>query len=171
MACVTCHGAEGEGLAAAGFPRLAASPPAILKNSWPILLPAHAPTDHATDCSSLDGRGSGRGNGAARQQTVTTGQAHPAAPRRPAVRRRACIAWRLGSQYSGVRVLSRAKRCRRWRHLSAPCPGQSAQYLSAQLVAWQQGTRKNDPNDLMGHIARSLSQDEVNAVSQYASPP
>lgn len=48
-----------------------------------------------------------------------------------------------------------------------PLVGQSAQYLSSQLVAWQQGTRKNDPNDLMGHIARSLTEEEVKAVSTY----
>jgi cytochrome c553 len=48
-----------------------------------------------------------------------------------------------------------------------PLVGQSAQYLSAQLLAWQQGTRKNDPNDLMGHIARSLTEGEVKAVSAY----
>ena len=48
-----------------------------------------------------------------------------------------------------------------------PLAGQSAQYLSAQLNAWRQGTRKNDPNDLMGHIARSMTDAEVQAVSEY----
>jgi cytochrome c553 len=48
-----------------------------------------------------------------------------------------------------------------------PLAGQSAQYLSSQLTAWRQGTRKNDPNDLMGHIARSLTEDEIKAVSVY----
>jgi cytochrome c553 len=48
-----------------------------------------------------------------------------------------------------------------------PLAGQSAQYLSAQLNAWRQGTRKNDPNDLMGQVARSLTDAEVTAVSAY----
>jgi len=48
-----------------------------------------------------------------------------------------------------------------------PLVGQSAQYLSSQLSAWRQGTRKNDPNNLMGHIARSLTEDEIKAVSAY----
>ena len=48
-----------------------------------------------------------------------------------------------------------------------PLAGQSAQYLSSQLTAWRQGTRKNDPNDLMGHIARSLTEDEIKAISEY----
>ena len=45
--------------------------------------------------------------------------------------------------------------------------GQGPNYLAGQLRAWQQGTRKNDENDLMGHIARSLTEEEVVAVAQY----
>lgn len=48
-----------------------------------------------------------------------------------------------------------------------PLVGPSAQYLSSQLRAWQLGTRKNDPSDLMGHIARSLTDSEIKAVSEY----
>lgn len=45
--------------------------------------------------------------------------------------------------------------------------GQSGVYLAAQLDAWRSGTRKNDPNDLMGHVARSLTDTEVKAISMY----
>lgn len=48
-----------------------------------------------------------------------------------------------------------------------PLAGQGAKYLAAQLHAWQQGTRKNDQNDLMGHIARSLTEEEIIAVADY----
>ena len=53
--------------------------------------------------------------------------------------------------------------------VSAPGAGaaEPAGYLSAQLNAWRQGTRKNDPNDLMGHIARAMTDDEVQAVAEY----
>ena len=34
----------------------------------------------------------------------------------------------------------------------------------ARLAA---GTRRNDPNDLMGHIAKSLSEEEIRSVSQF----
>jgi cytochrome c553 len=40
-------------------------------------------------------------------------------------------------------------------------------YIAAQLNAWRSGTRKNDPNDLMGHIARSLSDTEIKDLSAY----
>jgi len=42
-------------------------------------------------------------------------------------------------------------------------------YLVAQLNAWRDGSRQNDPNDLMGHIAKAMSEDEVKAVAEYFS--
>ena len=48
-----------------------------------------------------------------------------------------------------------------------PLANQSEMYLIAQLNAWRDGTRRNDPNDLMGHIAKALSEDEIKAVAQY----
>ena len=48
-----------------------------------------------------------------------------------------------------------------------PLAGQGSNYLASQLRAWQQGTRKNDHNDLMGHIARSLTEEEIIAVADY----
>ncbi|WP_413469551.1 c-type cytochrome, partial [Pseudomonas proteolytica] len=43
----------------------------------------------------------------------------------------------------------------------------SAAYLAAQLNAWRSGTRHNDPNDLMGHVAKSLTDDEVQGIANY----
>ncbi|MNC81159.1 Cytochrome c [compost metagenome] len=48
-----------------------------------------------------------------------------------------------------------------------PLAGQSAAYLSAQLNAWRDGSRHNDSNDLMGHIAKSLTPEEIKAVTEY----
>ncbi len=45
--------------------------------------------------------------------------------------------------------------------------GQSSSYITAQLQAWQKGTRKNDPLELMRHLASKLSADEVSAVSEW----
>jgi len=50
-----------------------------------------------------------------------------------------------------------------------PLAGQPAAYLVAQLNAWQSGARHNDPNDLMGHIAKSLTAEEVQGVAAYFS--
>ncbi|WP_372972652.1 c-type cytochrome [Marinobacter sp.] len=51
--------------------------------------------------------------------------------------------------------------------------GQHAGYIEAQLKAWQEGTRKNDPQDLMGTIARRMSDEDIRAVAAWLStqPP
>ena len=50
--------------------------------------------------------------------------------------------------------------------------GQHVGYIEAQLEAWQAGTRKNDPQDLMGTIARKMSNDDIRAVAAWlASQP
>ncbi|NMT64923.1 c-type cytochrome [Marinobacter orientalis] len=45
--------------------------------------------------------------------------------------------------------------------------GQHAGYIKAQLQAWKAGTRKNDPQDLMGSIARRMSDDDIQAVAAW----
>ncbi|WKE64024.1 c-type cytochrome [Gallaecimonas kandeliae] len=45
--------------------------------------------------------------------------------------------------------------------------GQQQQYLENQLRAWQQGTRKGDPDGVMAHLAGKLSAEEVTAVAHY----
>lgn len=51
--------------------------------------------------------------------------------------------------------------------------GQHARYIEAQLKAWQAETRKNDPQDLMGSIARRLNDEDIRAVSAWLAtqPP
>ncbi|QCF27157.1 cytochrome c4 [Hydrocarboniclastica marina] len=45
--------------------------------------------------------------------------------------------------------------------------GQHAGYIMAQLKAWQEGTRTNDPQDLMGTIARRMSSEDIHAVAAW----
>lgn len=48
-----------------------------------------------------------------------------------------------------------------------PLAGQPAAYIAAQLNAWKDGMRKNDPLELMRHLSGRLSADEIEAVSQW----
>ena len=63
-----------------------------------------------------------------------------------------------------------------------PLAGQSPMYLESQLNAWKEqkvasnakskssslpATRRNDPNHLMQHIAGSLTETQIKAVSEY----
>lgn len=45
--------------------------------------------------------------------------------------------------------------------------GQHAGYIEAQLKAWQEGTRKNDPQNLMGTIAKRMSEEDIHAVAVW----
>ena len=48
-----------------------------------------------------------------------------------------------------------------------PLAGQPAEYIAAQLRAWQAGDRSNDPLELMRHLSAQLSAAEIEAVSQW----
>jgi len=45
--------------------------------------------------------------------------------------------------------------------------GQHAGYIEAQLKAWQDGTRSNDPQNLMGTIAKRMSDEDIHAVAVW----
>jgi cytochrome c553 len=45
--------------------------------------------------------------------------------------------------------------------------GQHSDYVKAQLMAFQQGKRANDPNEVMRDIAGKMSNKEIDAVSSY----
>lgn len=50
--------------------------------------------------------------------------------------------------------------------------GQHASYITQQLKAWQQGTRKSDPLNLMAAIAKRMNEEQIEAVAAYlASQP
>jgi cytochrome c553 len=155
MACTFCHGAEGEGMPAAGFPRLAGLSADYMKKQL---------ADFASGKLSAE-----------EADAVTTMLASKPLP--PVERiSRAALAEDAGAvlalRGAWERNIPECVACHGPSGVGVgaafpPLVGQSAQYLSAQLTAWQQGTRKNDPDDLMGHIARSLTQDEIKAVSEY----
>ncbi|MCQ4252060.1 c-type cytochrome [Pseudomonas stutzeri] len=167
MACVMCHGAQGEGMAAAGFPRLAGLSNKYLKKqledfaSGERANPIMQPIATALTAEEAD--------------AVTTMLADQARPTPELVGRAAA------AEGAGATLALRGAWDRNIPECVAchgpsgtgvgdafpPLVGQSAQYLSSQLSAWRQGTRKNDPNNLMGHIARSLTEDEIKAVSAY----
>ncbi|GAB2539087.1 c-type cytochrome [Rhodanobacter koreensis] len=48
-----------------------------------------------------------------------------------------------------------------------PLAGQPAAYIEAQLKAWQQGTRHNDPLQLMQHLSAALGAQDIEAVAAW----
>lgn len=167
MPCVACHGADGLGLAAAGFPRLAGLPAAYVRKqladfssgtrSNPVMQPlAKALTEEEVTAVS-------EAVAAMPFPAVATGYRSDMP---------VGTAQKLALQGAWERQIPACVSC----HGPAgagvgdafpPLAGQPAAYLAAQLMAWQNGSRHNDPNDLMGHIAKSLTAEEVQGVAEY----
>lgn len=113
-ACVTCHGADGMGLAAAGFPRLAGLPAAYLSKQLHDLKQGGS-REHPVMKGIADALGDDEIQALATTLAAMPAPAggavargHPAQPRRDPGG-----AWRLGAQHSRVRDLSRSGRQRR----------------------------------------------------------
>ena len=165
-ACLGCHGADGGGNAAANFPRLAGLDAGYLAKQLqdiagetrinPIIQPiasalskqdiadvaayyAELPVPEVATQSQSAASQAGR-------QLVELGNWAEAVP---------AFIQCHGPGARGVGA-----------HFPA-LAGQHAGYIESQLQAWQQGTRKNDPNQLMKGVAEHLDADQIKAVLAY----
>ena len=166
-ACVACRGADGMGLAPAGFPRLAGISADYLskqlhdfqrgKRVSPVMQPlAKALTEQEI-------------------ASVTATIAAMPTPTVPAINRSRMpqgLGEKLALRGAWERQIPECVSCHGPGGVGVgsafpPLANQPALYLTAQLNAWRDGTRHNDPNDLMGHIAKAMTEDEIKAVADY----
>ncbi|QNH77161.1 cytochrome c4 [Pseudomonas protegens] len=166
-ACLACHGADAMGLAPAGFPRLAGLPAGYLAKqlhdfrSGARSNPVMQPLAKALSEEEIT--------------AVTATLAAMPGPQTPQTLRSQStrgVGERLALRGAWERQVPECVSCHGPGGVGVgvafpPLAGQPASYLVAQLNAWRDGTRHNDPNDLMGHVAKSLSADEVTAVADY----
>lgn len=165
-ACSACHGADGEGQAAAGFPRLAGLSAAHLL--------------HQLD-SFADG-------------TRTSAVMTPIAKALSASERKALADYYAGLPVTPVAQPASAASSGlgadlalhgRWREQVPSCvachgprgegvgtdfpplAGQPESYIASQLQAFKSGARHNDPLGLMRHVASTLSAQDIKAVSAW----
>lgn len=169
--CMACHGANGQGMATAGFPFLAGLPAAYLE-------------------AQLVDFAQGR-----RKQAVM----EPIAKALNAEQKKAVAAWyaslkpvidptrvvQLQDTYPKGKPGAWLAQRGDWSRGLPACvqchgpggvgvaptfpalAGQSAIYIKNQLLAWKTGTRADDPHGLMAHLARKLTDEEIDSVSQY----
>jgi cytochrome c553 len=169
-ACISCHGAKGEGNPQAGFPRLAglsANYLAAQLNDFasgarqqPVMAPiakampedaranvaAYFASLPALDAASASASSSAVKPDAAGEQLALHGNWKSGVP--------ACVSCH-GDHGSGVGDAFPA------------LAGQSAAYIKTQLAAWKAGTRAPGPLGLMRDIARRLSDQEADAAATY----
>lgn len=170
--CQACHGLQGQGNDAGGFPRLAGLDADYLarqlrdfKNGSrqsPVMAPQATPLDDAAIQAVSDyyaGLKPPAGQAptpppdqlVAGQQLAEVGRWSDTIP--------ACVQCHgpagrgIGSHFPAL-------------------AGQHPSYIAGQIKAWQQGTRSNDPNGLMASVAKRLTDADAQAVAAwFASLP
>ena len=167
-ACASCHGADGGGQAAAGFPRLAGLNAAYLQyqldsfatgtRSNPVMSPIAKALDQ-DERHALAEYFSRLPIPAA----AANGTAPPAGD---------ALGEHLATRGRWSRQVPACIRCHGPRGVGVgtsfpPLAGQSATYLANQLRDWQQGKRKNDPLGLMQHVSSVLDEADIEAVSKW----
>ncbi len=168
VACMSCHGADGFGQPAAGFPRLARLDASYIakqlhdfKNGTrknPIMAPfASVLTD-------------------AEIKAVADYYAHLAPPAKPAEKAADTAQMKRGEEIAKRGIWSRGMpacfQCHGENGQGVPphfppIVGQSANYIAAQIKNWKAGTRANDPVGLMRAVSDKLKDDEIAAVAAY----
>jgi cytochrome c553 len=183
-ACAGCHGAQGEGNAAGGFPRIAGQSAAYLGKQLgayangarvnPIMQPiakamnAVQIRDVSAYYASL---GDAPGAAAPAAAPAATGGAKPSA----AGAGRAATLSATGDNALGVQACANCHGPGGVGNQPAYpyLAGQHANYLTAAMAAWKSGARKTDSSGQMTHIAQSLPDADVAALAAYfsAQPP
>lgn len=169
VGCVACHGADGSGQGAAGFPRLAGLNATYLRRQ-------------------LDDFANGTRKNAVMQPIATalsdaerqamadyfSRMPIPAALAKPATAPPAAAS--LGAQLAlrgrWAKQVPGCVQCHGPHGVGVgahfpPLAGQSATYIAAQLNAWKSGTRRNDPLQLMQHVSAALDQHDIHAIAAW----
>lgn len=166
--CAACHGAHGEGMAAAHVPRLAGQfadyqqkqlddyadgsrDNPIMKN-FAMALTKQQRSDFSARYATMSAPYLAQ---TSIPDAVRLARGHQLANQGDETRRvQACNSCHGPD---GVGVI----------HAAPNLAGQSEEYLAAQLKAFQQGTRRNDAGELMRSVAQRLNDADIAAVSGY----
>lgn len=174
IACATCHGADGVGLAGANFISLAGQPEAYLAKQLrdfrdgardSAVMKSIAATLSDTEIAAV-----------ARYFAAQSRPAGPAGkPAEASLMRRGEL---LATRGNWSVEIPACFQCHGdgGRGVAPHFPaiaGQPAAYTAEQIEAWRRDARHNDPVRLMQTVAKRLSRDEIQAVAAYLAslPP
>lgn len=176
-ACSTCHGAQGQGQADAGFPRLAGLPAAYLRRQLdayaagerrnPTMMPiAKSLSADQRDAVVKHYAALPLAASAAAGTAATTASKAASAPPRDTPGQ--VLATR-GRWSSGIPACEQchAPGGRGVGSDFPPLAAQPANYLAAQLKAWRSGDRPPGPLGLMTVIASKLEPGDIDSVARY----
>ena len=167
IACASCHGMEGAGNSAAGYPALAQMPQAYFTKqiadfksgtrSNAVMSPiAKALTPEDAEAAA----------------NFYAGLPRPQSPSAPADAGLVARGESLAINGAWDRGLPACFKCHAPGGTGVapsfpPIAGQHVGYTVSQLQAWKTGTRTNDPLSLMKTVAEKLSDDDMRAVAAY----
>lgn len=166
-ACIACHGPQGAGNAAAGYPRLSMLNADYLSaqlrayqqgtRTNPIMQPiAKALSD--AEIEAVAEYYAGKTSEVPAPETVDTELLHQGEE--------------LALQGAWKQTIPACVSCHGpggngvGTHFPA-LAGQHAAYIEGQIQAWKNGQRSNDPNQLMEVVAQRLSEAQIKAVAAY----
>lgn len=169
IACMTCHGTQGEGLALAGYPAVAEMPAGYLAKQvqdFKAGTRKHPVMDGIAAALTLE-----------EIEAVSVYMQAFTAPAVPEITRATQptdLGSRLALRGDWSRNVPECVACHGPSGIGVGntfprLAGQSELYIVNQMNAWKNGTRQNDEADLMGHIARELNDEEIQAVAVYFS--
>lgn len=165
--CVSCHGAEGEGIEPLG-PRLAG-----LSKEYISTQLQHFQTGVRQNATMMPMAMTLQGDGI--EQVARYFAAKPANHVKPVIRGEQVVfnddTARLAYQGDWSRGLPACVTCHGPSALGGGLfprlAGQQASYIKTQLLAWQSGTRKGDVDGMMGSVANKLTVAEIDALANY----
>ena len=165
--CSSCHGQQGEGMAVSGFPRLAGqSAPYLAKQLRDY---ASAARDNAVMASFAKALSA---QDIADVAAYYSGLSMPAAKPGKADAKLLAAGRELANLGNAATGVQGCGNCHGPAGRGEPptlpyLAGQHADYITAQLSAWQQGTRRNDSGGQMAALSKKLSAADIAAVAAY----
>lgn len=166
--CLACHGADGAGMDAAGYPRLAGLDAGYLLkqmrdyNAGTRVSPIMQPNvDNFSDQQLQDLAA----YYASLPVPATSGNP-------PASREQLALGKKLAEEGDWDNYIPPCSACHGPGNQGVgsdfpPLAGQHPSYIRSQLQAWQNNQRNNDPNQLMTAIAERLTPEQIEAVAAY----
>lgn len=172
-ACMQCHGANGEGQAAAGFPRLAGQNKDYLVKQLTDFKaklrknPLMGPIANTLSTTQI-------GDVADYYASLPAWKAGSSPA--PAATAQTTRGAQLAHQGDWDKGMPACFACHGVNGTGIPphfpsIAGQNATYIANQLNAWKDGSRINDPEGLMKAVADKLSAEDISAVSTYLANP
>lgn len=166
--CMACHGVDGGGQDAAGFPRLAGLNAAYLERQL----------DSFAEGSRVDPTMSPVAKALTEDERKALAEYYSKLPIPAAAARGAAtppddpLGKKLAERGRWSEQVPGCVQCHGPHGVGVgehfpPLAGQPAAYIAKQLHAWKQGKRSNDPLDLMKHVASALNDKDIQAVSTW----